>query len=183
MSYPGGVPPVPRRSLGPLLAACLAAAGAGCDDGRLLRPDASRDSALPTDGGECEPWSPAMSATSLMLPGAPCLDCHFRVLGPSDPMTVAGTVFADVRQREGCPGVSGVRVIVTDADGTEVAFTTNLAGNFYIRRELTFPIRVRLEDGELSREMEGEVDTGSCNTCHTPEGAEMAPGRVVAPLP
>lgn len=148
-----------------------------------LRPDAAgEDGALPTTGGECEPWAPGQFNSSLMLPGRACLECHDRTLGPSAMMVVAGTVFADVQQRDECPGEPGVRVVIVDDEGTEASFTTNFAGNFYIRQTLVFPVRVRLEDSELIRVMEDPVDTGDCNSCHTPTGEEMAPGRIVRPL-
>ncbi len=161
-------------------------AGVACDSPiEPLRPDAApRDAGveLPTEGGVCEPWLPGEFNSSLMLPGRACLQCHDRTRGPSAAMVVAGTVFGDVRQRDGCPGVPEQRVVIVDAEGREVSFTTNLAGNFYFRQPLVFPVRARVEDGDTIREMQEPVDSGDCNVCHTVLGTEMAPGRIVRPL-
>ena len=84
-----------------------------------------------------------------------------------------------------CRGVPGVTVELLDADDVVFAAeVTNAAGNFFVRAEpgssfQTF--RVRLHWEGRTREMLGHVGSGDCNSCHTPTGANDAPGRIVAP--
>lgn len=60
--------------------------------------------------------------------------------------------------------------------------TTNLSGNFsYEGDALAMPITTRVIRGDSSVAMTGPVDTGDCNSCHTQDGANGAPGRILAP--
>lgn len=115
------------------------------------------------------------------MPGRACLGCHGE--DPSDRgfLTVAGTVFADVRQEDDCPGVDGAEVELTDATGRRVRLPTNLAGNFYLRTPVVFPLRARVIAGGRVRAMEDDVEHGDCNACHTASGEADAPGRIVRP--
>ena len=56
-------------------------------------------------------------------------------------------------------------------------------GNFYLERKaVAVPFSVKVIDGQgNSRAMVAKQSDGDCNGCHTATGAQMAPGRVMAP--
>ena len=94
-----------------------------------------------------------------------------------------------MREPDRCNGVHpdqfpGVRVEIIDANDTVHAVTVNRAGNFVLRKSqanVVFPIRARvLYDGRV-REMATPQPSGDCNSCHTQDGANGAPGRVRLP--
>ncbi|MEW5850021.1 MAG: hypothetical protein AB2A00_14630 [Myxococcota bacterium] len=126
---------------------------------------------------------------SEMNPGMDCIDCHteenVRVEGRR--MTLGGTVMAGLNQRERCFGVSGLRVTITDQNGS-FTLSTNASGNFFTTRTVTPPYRAVVEDpisGNI-REMVTEQTETSCNKCHTERGTSALGsarphGRIVAP--
>ena len=71
----------------------------------------------------------------------------------------------------------------------------NAAGNFETRqgnggpggggqgKRFSAPYRVRVTDGTNSRAMAGSLTNGDCNSCHTKDGANGAPGRILFPVP
>jgi hypothetical protein len=111
----------------------------------------------------------------LMLPGTDCLSCH-REGGSAaaSPLTVAGTVFATAQ----CPdSVEGALVHVRDAEGTELALSTNGVGNFFTAEPLTMPLTVWITRGDAVLEKPRSASSGDCNGCHQPDG----PGYVRSP--
>jgi hypothetical protein len=82
---------------------------------------------------------------------------------------------------EGCNGVSGITVEITDANGQTRSLPTNAAGNFFDTSPVSFPITARVLSGSKVLAMAGAKSSGDCNGCHTASGASGAPGRVVAP--
>ncbi len=124
-------------------------------------------------------WSGATSGSPLMLPGEDCIGCHASGEGPS--YTIAGTVYSELAQTNGCAGVSSVEVEITDATGKVITLSTNAAGNFATGQAVTMPIGARLRQAGKVRAMAASVNAGSCNTCHTADGTSSAPGRILAP--
>lgn len=129
-------------------------------------------------------WTGGDEESPLMNPGEDCIACHAREReGPR--FVVAGTVFTNSHEPDDCNGVQGVTITLTDADGETVELTSNAAGNFYAsdrELQLAFPITAAVTDATGSvRAMSTEVESGSCNECHTQEGTSDAPGRVMAP--
>ena len=62
--------------------------------------------------------------------------------------------------------------------------TSNATGNFFYEGDpgaLTFPIKAKLSFNGATIAMSDPVDTGDCNSCHTQDGANMAPGRIHLP--
>ena len=51
----------------------------------------------------------------------------------------------------------------------------------YLKEGFRLSCRARVIDGVDVREMSQEVTTGACGSCHTSDGEEGAPGRVIAP--
>lgn len=152
-------------------------------EGGVPRDGAVEVTALPeSDGGGCEPFLPALLTGSLMATGLACLECHGGTSADGQRFHAAGTVFDDVAREDRCQGVGEVQVVLTEPDGTEHRFLSNLAGNFYFDRELEFPVQARLEADGRVRRMAEDVEHGDCNACHTAEGEQNAPGRIVTPL-
>jgi hypothetical protein len=76
-----------------------------------------------------------------------------------------------------------VVVEITDADGRVFELRPNSAGNFYLEGPdaFTTPYQARVVSGGVERVMMGAQEDGDCNTCHTQDGDEGAPGRIMLP--
>lgn len=116
-----------------------------------------------------------------MGPGRSCNECHGQ--NELDPpiFTIAGTVYPALREPADCVGDTSATVVVTDAKGTTLTLPTSAAGNFTSQQAVVFPIQVKVTRGDQTREMETSPYSGDCNSCHTQDGAQGAPGRVQAP--
>lgn len=120
----------------------------------------------------------------LMKPGDNCLRCHRteRTEYPSaPPWTAAGTVFPGPDSPTS-DGMSGVQVILSDAEGNAVVtLTTNAAGNFYTSQALPEGFRVALEyEGERIA-MPCAPPLGNCGACHNMPAIGGTKGRVFIP--
>ncbi len=125
-------------------------------------------------------WSKGVDGSPNMLPGANCLDCHQGGIQPN--LEVAGTVFAASGDQDGCAGVEGVTVEITDVAGDVFTFKTNAAGNFYgLALGIEPPYRAMLRYQGRERPMNFEVTDLACNRCHAQVGVDGAPGRIEAP--
>lgn len=122
-----------------------------------------------------------------MHPGRNCIACHQqrRAAGEDDAplFPMAGTVMGALRDVDDCLGVSGVTVEITDANGSRTTFVTNASGNFMASGAFqpARPYTVRLALGGRERVMATPQDNMNCMDCHTREGRNGAPGRIVAP--
>jgi mono/diheme cytochrome c family protein len=121
-----------------------------------------------------------------MRPGVPCIDCHAKGIGgergPS--FIFAGTVFLGLHDEDDCFGSTpaGTTVVVTDAVGRVFEVAVRPRGNFFEEeQEVTYPIRAEVRRGGQVLAMKDPVPTGDCNTCHSAEGQDGAPGRIIAP--
>jgi hypothetical protein len=129
--------------------------------------------------------SPVTYGSQLMYPGRACISCHASSYGPS--MTIAGTVYPTAHESDSCVGsnVAGASIVITDANGKTVTVTPNSAGNFYSRSStITPPYTVKLTYQGRERDMTGLTTAptnGDCNSCHTVDGANGAPGRIMLP--
>jgi hypothetical protein len=128
-------------------------------------------------------WTRGDRGSSLMHPGMACIDCHSSGGGPD--LTIGGTVFPTGHEPDDCNGSNGsltdVQVIVTDGTGKSVTLTVNSAGNFYSQARLTPPFSAKVVKGSLTRAMMAQQTTGDCNSCHTEQGDQSAPGRIAEP--
>lgn len=116
-----------------------------------------------------------------MNPGMACNACH-RSEREGPIFQIAGTVYPTYHEPDLCLGQVGVTVEVTDAAGHTVVMTTNASGNFsYEGDALALPISAKVTNGDASVTMTKPVDTGDCNSCHTQDGNNGAPGRIRAP--
>jgi len=118
-----------------------------------------------------------------MHPGRACITCHNTYEGPG--FAVGGTVYPSAHEPDDCesPSAGGAQVVITDATGRELVLEVNEVGNFNSQpgEMIVMPIRAKVVQGGLERVMFGERMTGDCNSCHTQDGLNGAPGRIVLP--
>lgn len=124
-------------------------------------------------------WTGGNEESPNMNPGEDCVACHASGEGPN--FTVGGTVMGDYADQDDCNGVKGVSVQITDANGNLHEFESNNAGNFYTNQNIALPVSIVLEYDGRTRAMLGSPDTLACNSCHTVQGENDAPGRILAP--
>jgi hypothetical protein len=126
-------------------------------------------------------WLRGDHESELMHPGGACIDCHTRENeGPR--LSIAGTLYATGHEPDDCNGSSdAAQVIITDADGNEITLEPNEAGNFFAEERVRFPVTARVVYQGRERAMLVPADSGDCNSCHTEDGREDAPGRIALP--
>lgn len=147
-----------RPRLLPALCLLLALAAAGCEDPE--GPEALRNL------------------------GDECLSCH-KPDGKARRFlySAGGTVYPTADENPS-PGLAGVRLTLTGADGKRVEARTNSRGNFWTRAPLAFPVAVEIwREGSDTRKTvaAGPCSAGTCNACHTRPPKGGAPGRIYAP--
>jgi hypothetical protein len=112
-----------------------------------------------------------------MRPGEGCPSCHN--------FTIAGTVYPTAHEPNDCNGVTSgsLSVVVTDAKGSVQTLTVDAAGNFYSTTKVVSPFHAKVvsKTSQTERDMTATQSSGNCNSCHTPTGANSAPGRIMAP--
>lgn len=123
---------------------------------------------------------PAGAEGRLMNPGMSCISCH-AAQGEGPTYSLAGTVFDRFHSADLCYGAADVQVEITDANQQVITLTTNATGNFYSSANIAFPATAKVKRDGLERAMVAAVPHGDCAACHTVEGANGAPGRIVAP--
>jgi hypothetical protein len=118
-----------------------------------------------------------------MRPGEACVACH-RSEGEGPLFAIAGTVFPTGHEPDDCRGASDadIRVVVTDANGVEHELTVNRSGNFSYSGQLATPYTAKVISADGERLMFSPQVDGDCNTCHSQDGSDGAPGRVVVPF-
>jgi hypothetical protein len=128
-------------------------------------------------------WTGGDEGSPEMHPGGNCIVCHGSGEGPR--FVVAGTVYRQMNEKTDCYGVQGAVVTLTDASGAVVRLTANKAGNFMSRgrekEHLTMPLTAKVVFHGAERAMGTPQSTGNCAGCHTAQGANGAPGRIVIP--
>ena len=125
-------------------------------------------------------WYLGDLGTDLMHPGRACIDCHSSS-GRGPTFSAAGTVYPTTHEPDDCDGKSGITVNITDASGQTASTTANSVGNFSFKNSFQFPIRASVQASGRTRQMLTPQMSGDCNLCHTQNGTQGAPGRVVAP--
>ena len=123
-----------------------------------------------------------------MNPGRACISCHVES-GEGAIVQVGGTVYPTLHEPDLCFGMGrevGAKVVITDADGQIVELPVGDTGNFSLPRRggsprLRFPIRAKVVSSAGEREMNSPQNSGDCNSCHTEQGKNGAPGRILLP--
>jgi mono/diheme cytochrome c family protein len=118
-----------------------------------------------------------------MHPGGNCIACHAEE-EDAPRFVVAGTVMAAFDDDQDCNGVGDVTVELTGSDGQVTTLITNAAGNFFLREgegTIAPPYTAKLIHQGRERAMATPQPSSNCAACHTDEGNNGAPGRIVAP--
>jgi hypothetical protein len=127
-------------------------------------------------------WNGGDDGSPEMNPGMPCNRCHASDEGPR--FSIAGTIYATAREPDLCNGAgssSGAQIEIAGADGRLLRLVPNRAGNFFSEVRVAVPYRAKVVTPAGERVMTAEQTSGDCNGCHTPAGADGAPGRIVFP--
>ena len=135
-------------------------------------------------------WDMGNVESPFMNPGKACKTCHTQ-LAPfvNNRIQIGGTVYATGHEPDLCFGIDGVKyptfVEITDANDEVTQLEVNEGGNFLwdsaFLGDVAFPITARVVRGDQERVMLSSQMDGNCNDCHTEDGANGAPGRIVAP--
>jgi hypothetical protein len=112
-----------------------------------------------------------------MEPGLNCAECHGGTL------SIDGTVYKTGHEPDGCDGVNatGLTVVITDSTNDKITLTPNAVGNFYYLPSINPPITATVTYNGKTTAMTTPQMVTDCNSCHTEEGANGAPGRIVLP--
>jgi hypothetical protein len=178
-----------RRILGSSLfclsiAACGSSATQGSNDGE-------GDGAT-ADGGHGTPavctsqayWAGGDKGSELMHPGRVCITCH-ATEREAPKFSLAGTVYPTSHEPDECngrSGSSGITIVVTDGTGKQLRpISVNEVGNFHFDGPVATPFHVKVVFNGKENAMSASPPNGDCNSCHTQNGANSAPGRILAP--
>lgn len=131
-------------------------------------------------------WTDGDEGSPRMNPGEACNACHQQQGGPN--LRIGGTVYPTLHEPDDCVGSAPppqLRVIVTDSRNRVFDMQVNASGNFLTRNgdRPRPPLRAVVTNGQQTRAMVGTVTSGDCNSCHTVNGTNGAPGRIMAPGP
>ena len=75
-----------------------------------------------------------------------------------------------------------MQVVITGADGGTSTLQVNAVGDFYaIRLPLVPPYTAKVVANGRENAAHVPQLSGDCNSCHTEQGAQGAPGRITAP--
>jgi hypothetical protein len=120
-----------------------------------------------------------------MHPGNACITCHANN-SKAPKVTIGGTVYPTTHEPNDCNGVKGtgssITVVVTDATGKQLSpIVVNSVGNFYSTAAVAAPFHVKVVSNGKESAMMAAPPNGDCNSCHTEQGVNNAPGRIVVP--
>ena len=90
-------------------------------------------------------------------------------------------MFTSGAEADHCFGLPDAKVIVAGADGRTIEMVANEAGNFYTKLPVGLPFTAAVVVEDRVSVMTTPQMSGDCNGCHRPQGANGAPGRIVAP--
>ncbi len=133
-------------------------------------------------------WTLGSTKSANMEPGHACRTCHV-LLGQasSKDFDISGTVYPTAHEPDDCNGVPGnMTVVITDANKTDHVLQVNSVGNFYNDDafgllKIPVPYTAKVVSGNNVRAMISSQTNGDCNSCHTEQGTNNAPGRIMAP--
>lgn len=128
------------------------------------------------------PEDPGIPTGPLHRAGQPCLTCHSGSGPASMNMSLAGTVYQDIKSRT---PVEGVVVHAFDSQGHQAITATNCVGNFFIQKKAfnpVWPVWIQLEyKGQPMLRMASPIfRDGSCADCHHDPGGPSSAGHVYA---
>ena len=132
-------------------------------------------------------WTGGSTKSVNMEPGLACRSCHVLFgQASSKDFDISGTVYPTAHEPDLCNGVGGMTVVITDVNNTDHVLQVNSVGNFYNDDGLGFlkiptPYTAKVVSGSNVRAMISSQTNGDCNSCHTEQGTQAAPGRIMAP--
>ena len=117
-----------------------------------------------------------------MEPGNACVSCHLNS-GEAPLYAIAGTVYPTAHEPARCQatGISGAQVAVRASQGRSYVYTVNSVGNFIGADAIAMPYTAEVRYAGRVRAMATPQTSGDCNACHTENGVQGAPGRIVLP--
>ncbi len=135
-------------------------------------------------------WGLGNQGSADMNPGLACKACHASKT-PFKNYPYAGTVYPSLHEKDLCDGVVPSNAVVEILDGTGRVLksmpVSTSSGNFHggipVLEQVASWYRARVRANGRVLEMRTPVTTknGDCNSCHTEQGANGAPGRIVLP--
>jgi cytochrome c553 len=130
-------------------------------------------------------WTLGDRGSPSMHPGGACISCHATKFD-APRFAVAGTVYPSAHEPDDCASLldGAAQIEITDANKKVYTLNVNASGNFYyVDRLGTFaqPYTAKVLYQGRERIMVGARDNGDCNSCHTQDGTESAPGRILLP--
>jgi hypothetical protein len=129
-------------------------------------------------------WTQGDKGSEFMHPGGACLTCH-AINRNAPTYLVAGTVYPTSHEPDDCNGsngTKGITVVITDSGGKQLPpLPVNDVGNFSYAGTIAGPFHVKVVANGKENQMSAAPATGDCNSCHTRDGANSAPGRILAP--
>jgi hypothetical protein len=151
----------------------------GPADGGSGAADSSADDPL-NFSARCtsnQTWSSGTNQN--MRPGEACPTCHANFY-------LAGTLYPTGHEPDDCDGVDGLTtgatVTVTDSVNNQFILYPNAVGNFYTSRTVVPPFVATVTANGRERSMITPQTIMSCNSCHTQDGLNGAPGRITVPF-
>jgi hypothetical protein len=142
-------------------------------------------------------WNFGTLGRDYMNPGLACRSCHLgnnfqnqnpgRVAQPNRAYYFMGTVFPSLHEKDTCNANPGnVVVEILDASGAvKVRMGVNSpSGNFFsgsTSAGFAMPYTARVVANGKTVAMGSKQTDGDCNTCHTEQGLNGAPGRITVP--
>jgi len=159
---------------------------AGMPAGSCGSPDAGQTGPQPTTCASNNLYQFNGDGSSRMSPGLACVACH-QTQSSENAYFFMGTVFPAYHEKDNCidAPVAGGTVEILDSTGAVVyTLTPNSAGNFYQRSYtagLSLPYTARVTANGMTLTMTTPQMSGDCNSCHTEQGLNGAPGRIVWP--
>ena len=180
--------PMPPSYAGTSSAADIATIQAWVTAGKLAGScgdvDAGPATPAPTTCASNASWTRGNRGSEDMNPGRACLQCHNSSV--DGPVTrYMGTAFPALHEKDLCNARApvGATVEILNAAGTVVDTlpVSPISGNFFSLRTGSagsYRARVMVNGAKVS-EMVGLQTNGDCNTCHTEQGTQGAPGRII----
>jgi hypothetical protein len=158
------------------------------DAGTPPPADAGMQVPQPTTCASGSHWTNGNNGNSNMNPGLACKACH-ATNAVFYNYQFMGTVFPSLHEQDKCnaPPVSGGIVEIIDANGNVAATLTpdSPSGNFHsaipVLDLVQVPYTARITANGHTAMMTTPQMSGDCNSCHTEQGANGAPGRIVWP--
>jgi hypothetical protein len=155
-------------------------------DGGVPVVDAGTPGPKPTTCASNDTWIYGNVESPDMNPGLPCKACHV-VQRPRENWAFMGTLFPALHEKNLCfaPPPANAVVEILDMAGVlrESIPVVNYSGNFYSAFYTNFPspYKAQVRIGTRINKMNTPQTNGDCNSCHTEQGRNGAPGRIVAP--